>query len=256
MSDRVVVTQAELDAALADSSVTWIEIRSAAGVWLEVRTTGSATVHAYGSATVHAYGSATVRAYDSATVRAYGSATVHAYGSATVHAYGSATVHAYGSATVHAYDSATVHATSHVAAHLHSATVQIKGGIHIKHFDLDLTDPKVWCKYHGVKVVKGVAQVFKAVDSNWTTSRRVDYSPGALPTCLDWNPNNDCGGGLHFGPTPTHALAYHEGATKFVRVGIALETLNPILGSTAKCKAPSVITPCVEVDLDGKLVKS
>jgi hypothetical protein len=62
MSERIVTTQAELDAALADRAVDWVEIRSPYGVWLEVTASGSATVTAYGSATVTAYGSATVKA--------------------------------------------------------------------------------------------------------------------------------------------------------------------------------------------------
>jgi hypothetical protein len=239
MSTRTVTTQAELDTALA-AKVDYIEIRSERGVWLEVRAYGSATVTAYGSATVRAYGSATVRATDSATVRAYGSATVRAYGSATVRAY----------------DSATVRATSHVAVHLHHATVKATGGVQISHHLVDLADAEVWCEYHGVTVEDGVAQLYKAVDEKWTTPRNFGYSPGATPTAPDWSADGECGGGLHFGPTPTHALDYHFEATRFVRVGVAVETLCPILGGTAKAKAPAVVTPCVEVDVHGDAVEA
>lgn len=45
MSARVVKTQAELDAALADKAVDWIEIRSERGVWLTVTAYDSATVN-------------------------------------------------------------------------------------------------------------------------------------------------------------------------------------------------------------------
>lgn len=56
--------------------------------------------------------------------------------------------------------------------------------------------------------------------------------------------------GLHPSPTPAQALSYYCGASKFVRVGVSLDTLRPIYGGTAKCKAPRVVVPCVEVDLD------
>ena len=84
MSTRTVITQAELDLALADASVDTIYIYSSRGIWLKLDNSGSATVEADDSATVEAYGSATVEAYGSATVKAYDSATVKAAGSATV----------------------------------------------------------------------------------------------------------------------------------------------------------------------------
>jgi hypothetical protein len=128
MDCKDVTTQAELDAALAETEPACLHIKSSAGVWLtvgehgghDIEASGSATVSASDSATVSASGSATVRAYGSATVRASGSATVHASGSATVSASGSATVSASGSATVRAYGSATVRASG-------SATVRASG---------------------------------------------------------------------------------------------------------------------------------
>jgi hypothetical protein len=230
MSTRTVTTQAELDAALADSKVDWIEIRSPRGVWLEVGNSGSATVTASDSATV--------TAYDSATVTAYGSATVTASGSATVTAY----------------DSATVRATPKCAVHLHSGYAKAKGGVLIDH-TTDLSDPADWCEYHGVTVTRaGIATLYKAVDDAWTTPRGFDYSPGAKPKAPDWTDDNGCGGGLHFSPSPTQALAYHEEATRFVAVGVKVADLRPIPGGTAKAKAPAVVRACREVDLDGKPV--
>ena len=58
---RIVRTQAELDQAIADK-VREVEIRSDAGVWIEVTACGSSTVTAYDSSTVRACGSSTVRA--------------------------------------------------------------------------------------------------------------------------------------------------------------------------------------------------
>lgn len=237
MSVRTVTNQAELDQALTEK-VEWIDIKSPQGVWLEVRACDSATVRACDSATVTAYGSATVTAYDSATVTACDSATVRAYDSATVRAYGSATVRAYGS----------------VSVHLHSATVNVSGGVILDHTkDADMT-PQEWCKYHGVKVSRGIATLYKAVNDHWSTARGTDYSPGSKPACDDWEDGNDCGGGLHFGPTPTHALAYHMDATRFVAVGVKVSDIRVIPYGTAKCKAPSVVRACVEVDIDGQEV--
>ena len=146
MSARVVTTQVELDAALADPAVSSVIISSPRGVWLHVSNNGinSATVEAWGSATVEASGSATVRAWESATVRASGSTTVEAWDSTTVEAWDSA--------TVEAWDSATVRATAWVAIHLHSARATVSGGHIIDVAALDLTDPETWRAYSGLAV--------------------------------------------------------------------------------------------------------
>ena len=115
-----------------------------------------------------------------------------------------------------------------------------------------LTDPAEWCEYHGVKVSKaGVATLYKAVDRTFTTGRGFDYSPGKKPSAPDWRDDQECGHGLHFSPTPVHALAYHEGP-RFVEVGVKVGDLRPIPGGTAKCKAPRVVRACREVDVHGK----
>ena len=220
----IVTTQAELDSALA-AGAEGIIIASPAGVWLNV--SGSATVAAFGSATVRASGSATVRASGSATVRAYGSATVTAY------------------------DSATVRATPHVAVHLHSASVDISGGVVID-VSKPILDPADWCAYHGVTVSKaGVATLYKAVGDDYLSAWGGDYTPGTKPSDPDWYDDNKCGHGLHFSPTPGQALAYMRNATRFVEVGVKVTELRPIPGGTAKCKAPRVVRACREVDIDG-----
>jgi hypothetical protein len=134
--------------------------------------------------------------------------------------------------------------------------VNLTGGVVLDHTKVIDHTAKEWCEYHGVKVERGIATLYKAVNEKWTTSRRVDYSPGSLPTCDDWSDTNECGGGLHFGPTPFHALAYHPEATKFVAVGVRVSELRPITkeGGTAKAKAKRVVRACVEVDIDGKEV--
>ena len=286
-STRTVTTQQELDQAIEDG-VGWVDIRSERGVWLEVRACGSSTVTAYGSSTVRAYESSTVTAcgsstvtacesstvtacdfstvtaYDfstvtayesstvtacgSSTVRAHGSSTVRAYDSSTVTAYGSSTVRAYGSSTVRAYGSSTVTAGSGVAVHLHNARAKITGGFTIDHtHESDMTTEQ-WCDHHGVTITDGIAYLYKAVDGQWTTARGFDYSPGSTPSAPDWRDDQERGGGLHFSPTPSQALAYNLSATRFVRVGVAVETLRPIFGGAAKAKAPAVVVACVAVD--------
>ena len=244
MTRREVVTQDELDAALADTSVTLIIIRNGGG-WLRLSGSHSATVEAWGSATVEASGSATVRASGSATVEAWGSATVEAWGSATVRAWGSATVRAWGSATVEA--------TPWVAVHQHSPRAAITGGMVIDHSAIRLDNPDTWCRYHGVEVTDGIATVYKAANAAWTTDRGTDYTPGTTPTAPDWQPDPECGHGLHFSPTPAQAAGYlGEPAVHYLAVGVEVATLVPL--GADKCKAPRVVRACVEVDRAGRPV--
>ncbi|MGO4984651.1 DUF7666 domain-containing protein [Collinsella sp. Sow4_E3] len=211
---------------------------------------GSSTVRAYDSSTVRACGSSTVRAYDSSTVRACGSSTVTACGSSTVRAYDSSTVRAYGSSTVRAYDSSTVTARPGVAVHLHSRRATVTGGVLIDHTN-EPTNPAEWCAYHGIKVTDGIATVYKAVGDDWCSPHGTSYAPGSTPEAPDWEDSNNCGGGLHFSPTPVEATAYHPEATRWLAVGVSVADLRPILGGTPKCKAPRVATPCRPVTIDG-----
>ena len=221
-----VSTQRELDEALKRGEGV-IYINSPAGVWLEIGSTGSATV----------------RAYDSATVTAYGSATVTATGSATVRAYDSA--------TVRAYDSATVTATKYVAIHLHSQRVTVDGGQVIDVTEIDLDNPQQWCEYHGAELDGEIAYVFKAVGDDWKSDYGTAYPPGSTPEAPDWNTRQACGNGLHFCAHPYLSLGYKSDATKFIRAGVRLDEMVT-LGD--KIKAKRVVTPCVEVNEHGEVV--
>ena len=124
---------------------------------------------------------------------------------------------------------------------------------------VDLGDPAVWAEFHGVKAVDGIATVYKALRDHFGTDRpgwEGKYAPGETPEAPDWRDDASCGGGLHFSPTPRLASEYLGGATRWVKVGVELATLRPILdGGTPKCKAPKVVVPCVEVDINGEPVE-
>jgi len=134
--------------------------------------------------------------------------------------------------------------------------VHLTGGVIIDHTRLDISDAKSWCEYHGVEIKRGIATLYKAVNDQWTTDRGTDYSPGSKPACDDFTDTDECGGGLHFGPTPVHALSYNRAATKFVAVGVRVSELRPISGGTAKAKAPRVVRACVQVDEAGREIQA
>jgi hypothetical protein len=122
-----VTTQAELDNALADKAAQ-IDIRSDAGVWLQINQTGSSSVVARGSSRVEARGSSRVEARGSSSVVARGSSRVEARGSSRVEARGSSRVEAWGSSSVVARGSSRVEAwdSSSVEAR-DSSSVEARG---------------------------------------------------------------------------------------------------------------------------------
>ena len=173
-------------------------------------------------------------------------------GSSTVWAYDSATVRASDSATVRAYGSATVRASKFVAVHQHSNNATIAGGVVIR--VPEITTAEQWCEYRGVPVRDdGTVVLFKAVDGKWKSGRGFAYAPGSTPEAPDWDPVPECGGGLHFVARPHEGLSFFPDATRFVACPVRLDEIvvHPNPAHPSKVKAPRVVAPCWEVDIDG-----
>jgi hypothetical protein len=259
---RTVTTQAELDSALAEGAAI-IYIQSPEGVWITLRDSGSSHVVAWDSSHVVAWGSSHVvardsshvEAGDSSHVEAWGSSHVVARGSSHVEAGGSSHVEAGGSSHVEAWGSSHVEARPLVAVHLHSAVATVEGGVVIDVASIDQRDPQTWCDMQGIDVDHGYAVVFKAVSDNLASGRGLTYPLGEKVTvgAKGWKADGDCGNGLHFGPTPRHARAYFETATRFLACRIPVKHASGIPGSTAKIKARECVV-LHEVDIDGNVV--
>jgi hypothetical protein len=248
---RNVTSQSELDAALADEADV-IYIESPAGVWLRLLASGSSHVEAWGCSHVVAWGSSHVVARDSSHVVALDSSHVVAWGSSHVVARGSSHVVAWGSSHVEARGSSHVEARPLVAVHLHSVRAHVEGGVVIDVASIDQSDPQTWTDMQGVTVTDGHAVVYKAVDGDLRSGRGMAYPLGATVTAKDWKPTDECGYGLHFGPSPRHAREYHRGATRFLACSIPLAAAKGITdGGPAKIKAQSCVV-LHEVDIDGK----
>jgi hypothetical protein len=150
-----------------------------------------------------------------------------------------------------------VHASKFVAVHLHSKRVRLDGEGHVIDVtEINLDDSATWCEYKGIEVVDGVAFVFKAVGDDWNSAYPVNgkytsYKPGKKPKAADWEPTFECGKGLHFSPSPGHALYFRDDATKFLKCGVRLDEMVA-LGD--KVKAKRVVVACVEVDVHGREV--
>jgi hypothetical protein len=122
----------------------------------------------------------------------------------------------------------------------------------------------MWCEYHGVAVENGIATLFKAVDDSWRGPHgsTVSYEPGSTPEAPDWDGGKqECGGGLHFSPSPMHAAAFwpfdRRNNVRFVACPVRVDQLaiHPGGMQPDKVKAPRVCNPVFEVDVHGDRIE-
>ncbi len=70
-----------------------------------------------------------------------------------------------------------------------------------------------WCAYYGATVKSGVATIYKGVNEKFDSPKGFNYSPGSKGEAADWDGGKaECGGGLHFSPTPRHTLEFNASA--------------------------------------------
>ncbi|HXF89546.1 MAG TPA: hypothetical protein VNK48_14415 [Xanthobacteraceae bacterium] len=239
-----------------DSAQPRIEAYDSARPRIEAYDSARPRVVAYGSsqARIVAHGSsqARIEAYDSARplVVAHGSsqARVAAYGISQPR------VEAHGHAQVSVVGRVAVRAGPHVAVLIEGEQAQVEGG---RQIPLRLSTPEDWCAYYGVPVRDGIAVLFKAVDENYLSPKGVAYTPGTVPVAPDWDGGEaECGGGLHFAPTPALARSFFAAATRYVACPVALADMRPPRADDslrAKIKARGCAAPVYEVDEDGEV---
>ena len=222
-----------------------------------VEARGSSHVEARGSSHVEAWESSHVEARESSHVVAWESSHVEAWGSSHVEARGSSHVEADGAASLRVFDRVSGKAGRQVVIQKHSKLTKIDGGIQI---DVELpTTAADWCAWHGVKVVDGVAMVYKCVNDDFRSARGGDYTPGTIPAATDWDGGaKECGGGYHFSPSAAATRQFASGP-KFLACPVALTDMRaPKLDDSYanKIKAAKCCGPVVEVDIYGKPVKA
>ena len=231
----LVQSQYELDKALAEG-IAHLRIEHPLGIYLTIADDPGFWLTLWGNSRAELWGNsrATLRGNSRATLR--------------------------GNASAELLENSRAELSRFTVAWLHSLRAKTAGLGHVIDMTaVDRGDPAVWADFHGVKVVDGIATVYKALRDHYGTDRlgwEGKYAPGETPEASDWRDDASCGGGLHFSPTPRQASEYLEGATRWVKVGVELATLRPILdGGAPKCKAPKVVVPCVEVDINGEPVE-
>ena len=210
-----------------------------------------------GAGVAFATDSAVVEARGSSHVEAWGSSHVEAWESSHVEAWESSHVEADGAASLRVFDRVSGKAGRQVVIQRHSKLTKIDGGIQI---DVELPATAAdWCAWHGVKVVDGVAMVYKCVNDDFRSKRGGDYTPGTIPAAPDWDGGaKECGGGYHFSPSAAATRQFASGP-KFLACPVALTDMRaPKLDDSYanKIKAAKCCGPVVEVDIYGKPVKA
>ena len=157
----------------------------------------------------------------------------------------------------HAATPVAIKASADVAV-AYSGKVAVEGAGFVREYKKPQTAEE-WCAHYGVEVTDGVAVLFKALEEDWRGSHKtkVTYEPGSIPAAPDWDPEPECGGGLHFSPRPIFALDFCERATRFVAcpVSVAEIVVHPDGQYPAKVKAPRCAAPVWEVTRWGARVE-
>ena len=163
---------------------------------------------------------------------------------------------AWGYVQLSIFGKVAVTASKLVAILAHGIGAKIKGGHTTK---VKIDTPRAWCDYYGVAVARGVAILFKAVREDYHSPHGADYSPGGMPIASDWDGGKkECGGGLHFSPSPKMALEFFEDAKKFIACPVAIKDMRapqPSDDYPQKIKAKGCCGPTSEVNDDGEAVQ-
>jgi hypothetical protein len=128
---------------------------------------------------------------------------------------------------------------------------KVSGG---KQTQIRIKTAKDWCDYYGVAVRRGIATLYKALNADFTSPQGFSYTPGTKPEAPDWDGGKqECGGGLHFSPSPAMARAFHAEAKKYAACPVRLSdiAIHPNGDYPEKCKAREVCGPIYEVNEDG-----
>ncbi len=143
-------------------------------------------------------------------------------------------------------------------AQVHATTAGVTITIHTT---TDATTPTRWATENGASVSGGEVKLYKALPDDLTSGLLYEHptvwAVGEEVTCDDWRADDKCGGGLHLSPTPGHAWQYldYETRPRFLECVALIDTIIPLHGDVAKCKAPRVRV-VREVDMAGRPVTS
>jgi hypothetical protein len=148
-----------------------------------------------------------------------------------------------------------------------SSKISIPGAVIIEPPKIET--PQDWCEYYGAEVRTGgnlsrelagedVAILFKALPDDLRAHGGFQYAIGELPVAPDWDGGKrECGGGLHFSPTPRHAEEF-GGEGRYIACPVLLSDMciHPDGIYPQKVKSPGCCAPIWEVDVDGNKLEA
>jgi hypothetical protein len=152
-----------------------------------------------------------------------------------------------------------VRATSKLSVvHSHSVGCKITG-IGVILVVSNPTNATEWAERYGVELDGTKCTLYKAVSGDYSSPHGVPYRPGTQPAAADWDGGKrECGGGLHFSPSPVQALEFYAEAKRFVACPCDLKdaVFNADAVYPQKVKLPGVCGPVWECDMNGKAIVS
>ncbi|HHW50227.1 MAG TPA: hypothetical protein GX406_01945, partial [Pseudoclavibacter sp.] len=178
-----------------------------------LRENSSAELWGNSSAVLGGNSSAVLRENSSAVL--WGNSRAVLWGNSSAVLWGNSSAELWGNSSAVLRENSRAVTAKYTAVWVYSDRATFTGSGHlIDMTKLDLSDAATWCDYHGVKIARGKAVVYKAVDAQLNAGHRhtlTRYPLGGKVAATDWNPQPECGGGLHFAASPSGARQYYTG---------------------------------------------
>jgi hypothetical protein len=139
---------------------------------------------------------------------------------------------------------------------IHGSKCRVKGG---KQTRIIIKTVRDWCRYYGLQVNRNIVILFKALNDDYSSPYGMSYKPGTIPIAVDWDGGKkECGEGLHFSPSPRHAIGFHNEAKRYCACPVNLKDIavHPDGDYPEKVKAKGCCAPVWECDIDGNKIES
>ena len=157
-----------------------------------------ATLRGNASATLRENASAEL--WENASAELWGNSRAELWENASAELWENSRAKLWGNSRAELWRNSRAELSRFTVAWLHSSSAKATGTGHV----IDVTDaalstPDAWAEYHGVKVVDGIATVYKALYDHFGTGRlgwEGKYAPGETPEAPDWRDDASCGGGF------------------------------------------------------------
>jgi hypothetical protein len=215
---------------------------------------------------IEGWGNCSIEGWENCSIVGRENCSIVGWGNCSIEGWENCSIVGWENCSIRAWsDRGSIKAAKNVVVMKHNPAATISGGR-----VLEMHRPETaegWCEFYGVEIRKGgrfsrklagqdVAILFKVLPKDLVAYGGFQYVIGETPAAPDWDGGKrECGGGLHFSPTPRHAEKF-GGEGRYIACPVLVSELcvHPDGMYPQKVKAPGCCAPIWEVDVDGNAI--